>query len=240
MLASLQLRRFRGLADCVPENRHFGGVPAPLLQLEIDGDACGLAQGSLCSACKCRSALTLTSTLRLSLNSACARRGAVNSLAYITVNTGIEGGMIIGGAPVHGIAHPEMGHIFPRRHHSDRVFDGVGLHYGDCLEALASGPAILGRWGMPLSELPSIHPAHDMIAFYLAQLCHTLVAMTAVPVIVLGGGVMQTDGLIGRVRQQASVVDRGYLPGGPRHRIETPKLGKDSGITGALILDRNA
>ncbi|MFU7527624.1 ROK family protein [Qipengyuania sp. ASV99] len=166
--------------------------------------------------------------------------GENNSLAYVTVGTGIGGGLVIGGVPVHGVAHPEMGHMIPRRHPGDRVFDGVCPHHGDCLEGLASGPAITARWGMSLSELPSNHAAHEIVAFYLAQLCHTLFAMTAVPIIVLGGGVMQTDGLLGRVRQHASLLDRGYLPGSHCQRIETPKLGEDSGITGALILARNA
>ena len=103
-----------------------------------------------------------------------------SSLAYITVGTGIGGGLVLDGKAVHGAAHPEMGHIFPRRHVDDREFEGICPHHGDCLEGLASGPAIKARWGASLSELPADHIAHEIIADYLAQLAHSLIAMTAV------------------------------------------------------------
>ena len=73
-------------------------------------------------------------------------RGA-RSLAYVTVGTGIGGGLIIDGQPVHGAAHPEMGHIFPRRAADDQDFAGICPYHGDCLEGLASGLAIMTRWG---------------------------------------------------------------------------------------------
>ncbi len=157
-------------------------------------------------------------------------------LAYITVGTGIGGGLIIDGKSVHGVAHPEMGHILPRRHPTDQEFEGICQHHGDCLEGLASGPAIQARWGKTLSELPYDHEAHEIIAFYLGQLCHNLLATTATETIVLGGGVMQTMGLRARVVGRTADLGAGYLPGKHTSKILVPALGQDSGIVGALKL----
>ncbi|MCL9998494.1 MAG: ROK family protein [Erythrobacter sp.] len=166
-----------------------------------------------------------------------ARGGAAGgSLAYITVGTGIGGGLVLDGRPVHGIAHPEVGHIFPRRHPEDRDFAGTCPHHGDCLEGLASGPAVMARWGASLSELGADHGAHAIVADYVAQACHVLFASVAVEEVVIGGGVAQTPGLVERIAARARELDAGYLPGGARHRIIAPRLGTDSGITGAMLL----
>jgi fructokinase len=158
------------------------------------------------------------------------------SLAYLTIGTGIGGGLVLGGAPVHGIAHPEIGHIYPRRHPLDTDFKGICPHHGDCLEGLASGPAILARWGASLSELPADHEGHDIIADYVAQACHTLFASVAVETVVIGGGVAGTPGLVERIADRARALGNGYLPGTARHRVIRPRLGGDSGIFGALLL----
>jgi fructokinase len=162
------------------------------------------------------------------------------SLAYLTIGTGIGGGLVLDGRPVHGIAHPEVGHIYPRRHPEDRAFPGTCPHHGDCLEGLASGPAVLARWGCSLSDLPADHPGHAIIADYIAQACHTLFAATAVEEVVIGGGVAQTPGLVERIAARARALDAGYLPGSARHRIIAPRLGTDSGITGAMLLAAKA
>ncbi|QQN74385.1 ROK family protein [Croceicoccus sp. YJ47] len=161
---------------------------------------------------------------------------AASSLAYITVGTGIGGGLVIDGKAVHGAAHPEMGHIFPRRRALNTDFGGICPVHGDCLEGLACGPAIKARWGASLSELPEDHEAHGVIADYLAQLCHTLFAVSAIELIAMGGGVLKAPGLLDRVRQAAAQLDGGYLPGGSRHRITAPGLGDDAGVIGALLL----
>ncbi|MEY2926319.1 MAG: hypothetical protein RL367_796, partial [Pseudomonadota bacterium] len=88
---------------------------------------------------------------------------------YVTVGTGIGGGAIVDGKPLCGLSHPEMGHIRPARHPADAGFAGVCPFHGDCLEGLASGPAIIARWGASLSNLPADHPGHAIIAWYLAQ-----------------------------------------------------------------------
>lgn len=170
-----------------------------------------------------------------------ARGGeAGGSLAYITIGTGIGGGLVLDGRPVHGIAHPEVGHIYPRRHPDDREFPGTCPHHGDCLEGLASGPAVMARWGASLSELGEGHPAHAIIADYVAQACHVLFASVAVEEVVIGGGVAQTPGLVERIAARARELDAGYLPGGARHRIIAPRLGTESGITGAMLLAQAA
>ncbi|MBA3863655.1 MAG: fructokinase [Erythrobacter sp.] len=165
-----------------------------------------------------------------------AAGGQGGGLAYLTIGTGIGGGVVLDGLPVHGIAHPEMGHIYPRRHADDRDFAGICPHHGDCLEGLASGPAIAARWGKSLSQLPADHPGHAIIADYIAQACHTLFASVAVGEVVIGGGVANTPGLIERVAERARELDTGYLPGGSRHRIIRPRRGADAGIIGALML----
>lgn len=165
-----------------------------------------------------------------------AAGGGEGGLAYLTVGTGIGGGLVIGGKPVHGIAHPEVGHIYPRRHRDDVEFAGICPAHGDCLEGLASGPAINARWGASLSQLPADHPGHAIIADYIAQACHTLFASVAVEEVVIGGGVANTPGLVERIAARARELDNGYLPGGAQHRIIRPRLGSDAGITGALML----
>jgi fructokinase len=169
-----------------------------------------------------------------------ASGSAGGSLAYLTVGTGIGGGLVLDGQPVHGIAHPEVGHIYPRRHPDDRDFPGTCPSHGDCLEGLASGPAIMARWGMSLSQLPTDHPGHAIIADYIAQACHVLFASVAVEEVVVGGGVANTPGLVERVAQRARELDAGYLPGTARHRVIRPRLGSDAGITGAMMLAQRA
>ena len=162
------------------------------------------------------------------------------SLAYVTVGTGIGGGLVVDGRALHGAAHPEMGHLFPRRHPADGEFEGICPAHGDCLEGLACGPAIMQRWGASLSDLPDDHEAHAVIASYLGQLCHAIFAMTAAEIVVLGGGVMHTPGLLERTREAAARLDRGYLPGRARHAIVAPALGPNAGIAGAILLAQAA
>lgn len=164
-----------------------------------------------------------------------AGRGA-SSLAYVTVGTGLGGGLVLEQALVHGAAHPEMGHMLPRRPAGDQDFPGICPHHGDCLEGLVCGPAIIARWGQPLSDLPADHAGHGIVADYVAQLCHSLIAATAVEIIVLGGGVMNTPGLVERIAERTALLGNGYFPGTARHRIVRPALGDASGATGALLL----
>lgn len=159
-----------------------------------------------------------------------------NVCLYITVGTGIGGGAVIDGKPLHGLSHPEMGHIRPQRHPADLGFAGICPFHGDCLEGLASGPAIKARWGASLSELAPDHAAHDIIAWYLAQMVVTMQSIMEPGRIILGGGVMGTSGLIDRVRSKAAELGQGYFRGAAHDIIVTPGLGENAGLLGGLAL----
>jgi fructokinase len=156
--------------------------------------------------------------------------------AYVTVGTGIGGGIAIDGQPLRGLSHPEMGHVFPRRHPDDGAFEGICPWHGDCLEGMASGPAILARWGAPLSELPPEHPGHDIIAHYLAQLCVTLQSAAEPGRIVIGGGVARTPGLLQRIGAEAARLGAGYFRGRADKIIAPPAFGDQAGLMGALAI----
>lgn len=161
-----------------------------------------------------------------------------SGMAYVTVGTGIGGGLVVNGEVVHGTSHPEMGHFFPRRTPEDHAFAGVCPFHGDCLEGLASGPAILARWGKTLSDLPSDHEAHELVASYLAQLCHTLFACCAIERVIIGGGVANTPGLIDRIGEKVAAIGAEYLPGRKRHSVAQPFHLGDAGVVGAILLAR--
>lgn len=164
-----------------------------------------------------------------------AGQGTEASL-YLTVGTGVGGGAVVGGRLIHGVSHPEMGHIRMPRHPADTGFAGHCPFHGDCLEGLAAGPSIVARWGASLSELPADHIGHQMIAWYLAQAAATFQAILEPARIILGGGVMETPGLIERVRVEASAASNGYFTGDPEKLIVPPALGDDVGLLGALAL----
>ncbi len=159
-----------------------------------------------------------------------------NVAIYVTIGTGIGGGAIVGGHTIQGTRHPEMGHVMPRRHPQDLDFIGSCPVHGDCLEGLASGPAIKARWGRSLSELASDHEAHDIIADYLAQFCQNLIALYSPQRIILGGGVMQTPRLLDRVKDKAAARAGTYFGVDASKIITPPRLGTSSGITGAFEL----
>lgn len=170
-----------------------------------------------------------------------ARRGAgrgLESLAYITVGTGIGGGLVIRGRPVHGAMHPEIGHVRLRRH-ADDDYRGRCTFHGDCAEGLASGPAIMERFGRTLEELEPDHPFCAILADYLGQLCATLVLVTSPERIVIGGGVMVAGGLHGAVREAMLKWLGGYMePAAPDGGVFVvpPALGDEAGLAGAFAL----
>ncbi|WP_435199132.1 ROK family protein [Qipengyuania sp. 902] len=160
------------------------------------------------------------------------------SLAYVTVGTGIGGGVVAGGEIFGRPTHPEVGHIRVARHEADGEFAGSCPYHGDCLEGLVSGPAIVARWGRRLDELQD-EGTREVVAHYLGQLCLAIFSFSAVERVVMGGGVMETPGLLERVRDSFAKLDNCYLPGGVERKIEGPALGERSGITGALVLAEN-
>ena len=173
-----------------------------------------------------------------------AARGA-GDMVYVTVGTGIGGGVLVAGAPVHGLLHPEIGHIHPQRHPADRDFNGVCPFHGDCLEGLASGPAILARSGASLDRLDENHPQWDIQADYLGQLCMTLVLTTSPRRIVMGGGVMNQTRLLPKIRERLQhwlhgYVDRPQVLVAPDEFVVAPALGSQAGVLGALALGIDA
>lgn len=163
-----------------------------------------------------------------------AGRGCAR-ICYLTVGTGIGGGVVIDGEMLSGLSHPEMGHMFVRRSLADD-FAGACATHGDCLEGLASGTAIIARWGMSLSKLDRSHPGHDMIATYIAQACVNITATLAAEKIVLGGGVISTPGLIGKVREKFEMLAGGYFSGFGAGDIALAELYPISGLIGGLAI----
>lgn len=168
----------------------------------------------------------------------------VDTLVYITVGTGIGGGAVVNGRLVHGLVHPEMGHM--RIPHDREVdpFAGICPFHGDCLEGLASGPAIAARWGQRGEALPPDHPAWDLEARYLGLAVANLVCVLSPQRVILGGGVMKQAHLLPRVRRVVREVLAGYVrdPALEDHieaYIVPPALGDDAGVLGALALARD-
>lgn len=161
------------------------------------------------------------------------------TLLYLTVGTGIGGGLVIAGQPIHGLAHPEMGHMHVPVHHDLEPdgFAGVCPTHGVCLEGLAAGPAIAARWGTPAQDLPPDHPAWQLEALYLAYGLVNLIRVCSPTHVILGGGVMEAPGLLDGVRARVSEIDAGYASRLPE--IRTPRLAHHAGIRGAAVLARS-
>jgi fructokinase len=169
----------------------------------------------------------------------------VKNLVYLTIGTGIGGGAIVDGVPIHGLMHPEMGHIYPRRHPLDIGFEGVCPFHRDCLEGLASGPAILARTGSSLQDLDAAHPQWDIQADYLGQLCAHLVVTLSPQRIVMGGGVMSQTRLLTPIRHRlrhwlGGYIDRSEILADADRYVVLPSFGAQSGIMGALALAMDA
>ena len=160
--------------------------------------------------------------------------------AYITVGTGIGAGIVADGVTVHGVLHPEVGHIrVLRRLEGDDDFAGCCPYHGDCLEGLAAGPAIQQRWGESLSRLPLDHIAHNLVADYIGQVCATLVLAFSVGRIVIGGGVSEAPNLRRHIEARTQRWLGGYLnieSVAAGSFIAAPGLGDRSGLAGALLL----
>jgi fructokinase len=167
------------------------------------------------------------------------------SFLYLTIGTGIGGGGIINGTPMHGLVHPEMGHILIPHDLSIDPFPGVCPYHGDCFEGLASGTALKERWGQPAETLPPDHPAWDMEANYIALALANFICILSPQRIVLGGGVMQNLDLFPRVRSKVKSYLNGYVDALELSEdidayILPPALGKRSGVLGAIALAQQA
>ncbi len=169
----------------------------------------------------------------------------LDSCLYLTVGTGIGGGALVEGHLIHGLMHPEMGHVrIPHDFQAD-PFPGLCPYHGDCLEGLACGPAIKARWGQPAETLPPDHPAWALEAHYLALGLVAYIVTLSPQRIMLGGGVMAQTHLFPLIRQEVQTLLNGYIQspallGQIQDYIVPPALGNRAGVLGAIALAQEA
>ena len=165
-------------------------------------------------------------------------------LVMLTIGTGVGGGALIDGHVLQGLGHPEMGHVTVPRQPGDDYPGACPFHRGDCLEGMASGPAIAQRWGRSSTELRGAdrRRAVELEAAYLAIGIRNIVYAIAPEAIVIGGGVSRIPGFFPAVRAAYRSI-AGY-PGLSEHRargfIRPAGLGQRAGALGALLLARQA
>ncbi|MFL7869114.1 MAG: ROK family protein [Anaerolineales bacterium] len=176
------------------------------------------------------------------------RWGAAQSLdtfIYLTIGTGIGGGGLVNGKLMHGLLHPEMGHIPLPRDSAVDPFQGGCPFHGDCFEGLASGPAMEKRWGQKAETLPPDHPAWDLEAHYIALALQSLICTLSPQRIIIGGGVAQQPQIMPLVRQKTQAALNGYVQSPAiLENIDTyivpPALGGRAGVLGAIALAQQA
>jgi fructokinase len=165
-------------------------------------------------------------------------------VVYLTVGTGIGGGLYIYGKLLHGLMHPEMGHILIQQHKSD-PFTGACPYHKGCLEGLASGRAVDLRWNTHASKLPDDHPAWDLEADYLAQGLINYIVTVSPQKLILGGGLMHKKQLYPLIRKKVQEKLNGYIAVSAiqddiDNYIVSPGLGTRAGICGAIGLAMKA
>jgi len=174
--------------------------------------------------------------------------GCKNSLVYITVGTGIGVGVVVDGKPVHGLTHPEGGHIIVRPDKEDQDFEGVCPFHKSCAEGFATNVSIAKRLGMSVHDLPTAPKDHDVwrrAAYYIAQICLNATLLISPEVIVIGGGVIKQETLLPRVREYFLELLNGYVKSSLFQTtnvdayIKLPGLGDDVEIIGASLLSES-
>lgn len=173
-----------------------------------------------------------------------AARGCENAV-YVTIGTGIGGGVYSNGKTVHGLLHPEVGHTLLCPHPDDPNPRGVCPYHASCLEGLAAGPAIGARVQGDARDLPDDHPTFAIEAYYLAQMCVNLIMTLSPERIILGGGVMQRQSLLKQVREETLRLLNGYIqaPAITEHideYIVAPELFPVSGLVGSYLIGKKA
>ncbi len=165
----------------------------------------------------------------------------LDNFIYLTIGTGIGGGGLMNGKLMHGLIHPEMGHIRLPHDHAVDPFPGTCPYHGDCLEGLAAGPAIEQRWQARGETLPPDHPAWDLEAHYLALALNNFICTLSPERVIIGGGVMDQSFLLSLIQKKVSALLNGYVrsPEILEHidrYIVTPALSPRSGVLGAIAL----
>ena len=170
---------------------------------------------------------------------------SLGSFIYLTVGTGIGGGRMMNGQLMHGLIHPEMGHIRIPHDWSADPYGGCCPYHNDCLEGLAAAPALEQRWGQPPEILPADHPAWTLEAHYLALGVSNLICALSPQRVIMGGGVMKQPQLISMVRGNVQGLLNNYVKA-PQiledidSYIVRPDLGKRSGILRAIALAKQS
>lgn len=169
----------------------------------------------------------------------------LDTFIYLTIGTGIGGGAFVNGRLVHGLVHPEMGHIrLPHDWQSD-PFPGFCPFHGDCLEGMAAGPALEKRWGLRAENFTPDHPAWKLEAHYLALGLMNFICMLSPQRIILGGGVMKQEHLFPMIQAEVKMLLNGYVRS-PwvldrlTEYIVPPGLGVQAGVLGAVALAQQA
>jgi fructokinase len=168
----------------------------------------------------------------------------LDTFCYVTLGTGIGAGMVAGGRPVHGLIHPELGHIRIPHDRARDPFPGCCPFHGDCFEGLASGTAMRERWGRPAEELQD-EAVWELEAEYVALGVIAVLGTLSPERVVIGGGVAKSPLLLPRVRDRVVELAAGYFDApelGDRvgDFLVSPGLGDRSGVLGALDLARSA
>ena len=166
----------------------------------------------------------------------------LDTFVYLTIGTGLGGGGMVKGQLMHGLMHPEMGHMLIPHDRQTDPYEGFCPYHGDCWEGLAAGPALEGRWKTKGGELPLDHPAWELEAHYLALGLVNIITILSPQRIVMGGGVMHQSHLFPMVRSKVQTLLNGYLKRGAittdeiKQYIVPPALEGRSGVLGAIAL----
>ncbi len=169
----------------------------------------------------------------------------LDTFIYLTVGTGIGGGGMVNGRLLHGLMHPEMGHVRIPHDPERDAFEGCCPYHGDCLEGLAAGPAVRQRWGRPGPALPANHEAWALEAHYLALGLVNYICTLSPQRVIIGGGMMEQPRLLPLVRREVQRLLNGYLQvpqlrEGIEEYIVLPALGNQAGVLGAIALAQDA
>lgn len=166
-----------------------------------------------------------------------------NCVVYVTIGTGVGAGVYIEGKLLHGMLHPEAGHILLTQREDD-TYEGICPYHKTCLEGLATGPAIQARWGRKAAELKDDARVWDLEAYYIAQALVDYILILSPQMIILGGGVMHQEQLFPQIRSYVEKMMNGYIETKEMadldHYIVPASLHDDQGIMGALELGRRA
>jgi fructokinase len=239
-LASVGIACF-GPLDLNPESATFGFITSTPKPGWANTDIRGMIQ------CE----LNVPVGIDTDVNAAAVAEGlwgacqGLSNFVYFTIGTGVGGGAVVNGKPLHGLVHPEMGHIVLPHDFQADPYEGMCPYHKDCFEGLAAGPAINKRWGKPAETLPYDHPAWELEAAYISLAMQSIICTLSPERIVLGGGVMQQSHLFPLIHQK-TLADLNRYVQSPvildhiAEYIVAPGLGTHSGMMGALALAQAA